>query len=181
MTARDSSTHELLAPPVVVATMLGMCQGLLADGVLSKDEILALDEWMRERPRVAIEWPGKQIATRLARVLEDGKIDDIERNDMQELLEAVLREASAKYPRVTGAPPPIEAELAGRHVALMGKFAAGERAVAGAVRMAQGILDRALDERTEIVVLGFGVERTRRSAPRVQQISERDLLSALTA
>ena len=39
-------------------SLLGLCAGMLADGVLNNEEILFLNNWLTDNQALASEWPG---------------------------------------------------------------------------------------------------------------------------
>ncbi len=82
-----------------VDELLGICKGLIADGVVVELEAIALDEWCRANPAIASEWPATVLADRLRAVFADGMVTDEERSELRDLLE-----------RIVGGPP--EAALA---------------------------------------------------------------------
>lgn len=71
-------------------SLLGICAGLLADGVLTDEEIKYLDVWLADHGEIAVTWPGEVIAARAREVLKDGVITEEERNYLKSTLEALL-------------------------------------------------------------------------------------------
>ncbi|QKJ65275.1 NAD-dependent DNA ligase [Deefgea piscis] len=62
--------------------LLGICQGIMADQVLSDQEIHFLSNWVKQNPAVTENWPGKTIARRLHEILFDGVITKEERESL---------------------------------------------------------------------------------------------------
>ena len=60
----------------------GICHGILADGVVDDDEVIALDKWLKENAYLASYYPYDEIRSLVATVLEDGIIDDDERRQL---------------------------------------------------------------------------------------------------
>ena len=60
----------------------GICHGILADGVVDDDEVMALDKWLVENEYLASYYPYDEIRSLVASVLEDGVIDDDERKQL---------------------------------------------------------------------------------------------------
>lgn len=60
-------------------SLLGICSGLIADGLLNDLEIQFLRTWLIENVEVASSWPGEVLHKRVADVLVDGVITDEER------------------------------------------------------------------------------------------------------
>ena len=59
-------------------TLLGICAGLLADQGLNEQEVLFLDQWLKENDAIADVWPGEMIAQRVRHALADGVVTDDE-------------------------------------------------------------------------------------------------------
>jgi NAD-dependent DNA ligase len=76
----DRSIHE----------MLGLVKGVLADGVVSDADARALSNWLSANPDAMRVWPGYVLSSRLRKIFEDGVIDETERQDLTELLEATV-------------------------------------------------------------------------------------------
>lgn len=56
----------------------GLLHGILADNVITKDELLGLEAWMEEREHLKKCWPYDEIESLIIAVLKDGVIDDQE-------------------------------------------------------------------------------------------------------
>jgi NAD-dependent DNA ligase len=67
-------------------SLLGICTGLLADRVLSDEEIRFLDTWLAENSDIATVWPGDVIYSRVQHVLNDGIITEEERDNLKKTL-----------------------------------------------------------------------------------------------
>ncbi|MBW1723595.1 MAG: BRCT domain-containing protein [Deltaproteobacteria bacterium] len=80
-------------------SLLGICAGLLADGVLSDDEIHFLSVWLDENENIATTWPGEVVYARVKDVLADGVVTEDERDylkqSLSELLGAPFQETGA--------------------------------------------------------------------------------------
>jgi NAD-dependent DNA ligase len=75
-----------------VAELLGLCKGMIADGVVNEDEAIALKVWLRSHPDVAVAFPGKQLAERLDRIFADGVIQDDERAELETMVADLVGE-----------------------------------------------------------------------------------------
>lgn len=114
--------------------LVGICSGIVADGKVTDDEILFLQQWIQEHAEVTSVWPGNMIAQRIADILEDGIITTEERDDL--LL--TLQEISGNLYLETGVAQqdtpalPIDEnphiEISGKTVCFTGKFIFGPRA-----------------------------------------------------
>ncbi|MEX2496525.1 MAG: hypothetical protein WD448_10575, partial [Woeseia sp.] len=71
-------------------TLLGLCSGMLADGRLSDDEILFLDNWLTEHDDIANTWSGEVLYERIRAALSDGVIDDSDRSSLLATLESLI-------------------------------------------------------------------------------------------
>ena len=72
-----------------ISEMIMVIRKVLADGVVTEEEAVALSEWTERRPEVVEAWPGKVLAHRFERIFEDGDVDPDEREDLQRLLRAL--------------------------------------------------------------------------------------------
>jgi len=71
---------------ILVSEMLGLCKGILSDGVLVESEIVFLDKWLGKNRGVQSHFVGKKVIQRISRILADERIDEEERLDLQTLL-----------------------------------------------------------------------------------------------
>lgn len=72
-----------------VTELCGLAKGLILDQHLSDGEILGLRDWLRHHPDVAAAFPGRQIAKRVVAALDDGFVDEAEREDLLLMLQAL--------------------------------------------------------------------------------------------
>lgn len=73
-----------------LAALLGIAQGMLADGILTDAEIHFLDEWLTNNSAIATTWPGDLIHRRIRDVLEDGIVTPEERSHLVETLQKLI-------------------------------------------------------------------------------------------
>lgn len=152
----DRALHELL----------GVCRGILLDGVVTEDEAIGLRSWMDANPEAAYQWPGSVIAGRLNRMFEDLRIDDAERADLRDTLEMLVE---GHVSTMTGAnattslpldQPAPTVEFDGNVFVLTGRFAFGPRRVCqGAVQELGGVCEPRITQRTNYLVLGTFASR----------------------
>lgn len=114
-----------------VDEFLGICRGVIYDGRLNDEEIVRLEGWCRFNRAAFGQWPLDVIATRLSRALEDGIVEDGEREELVNLVEAFVGssqadnlEAPTTLPLTD--PPPI-ITYPGRVFCFTGTFAFGTR------------------------------------------------------
>lgn len=119
-----------------VAELLGFARGLLADGRVTDDEIVALRRWMAANPDALSSWPGNVLAERVLRVLQDGTVTGEERADLTALLadatgtivEDNITGPVATPTRLAYTEPPPAIAFRGRRFVLTGRFYLGTRA-----------------------------------------------------
>jgi NAD-dependent DNA ligase len=70
--------------------LLGLTEGLMADGRLADSEILFLRDWLENHHAFASSFPGNVIHARIAEVLEDGIITQEEREHLTETLNKLI-------------------------------------------------------------------------------------------
>jgi NAD-dependent DNA ligase len=63
---------------------------MLADGKLTDDEILFLNNWLAENGEIAGTWPGDVLFRRVQKALSAGRISDAERAHLQETLSDLI-------------------------------------------------------------------------------------------
>jgi NAD-dependent DNA ligase len=71
--------------------LLGICQGITADGALHDREVHFLQTWLSQFREVTTQWPGKTLARRVDEILRDGVITDTEREDLMSALNTMCR------------------------------------------------------------------------------------------
>lgn len=141
--------------------MLGLCKGVLADGVIVEREAIALEEWCRANPELATEWPASILGERLRRIFEDGIVDDEERADLGALLRQIVGgppEASLCDRYATTLPldnPAPAVRIRGSYFVFTGKFLYGQRRVCmAAVDVRGGTSQKYLTGSTNYLVVG---------------------------
>jgi len=60
----------------------GIIQGILADGVLTDNEINGLDAWLKKHTELNIVWPASELVEQMKRIYADGFIDENERKNL---------------------------------------------------------------------------------------------------
>jgi NAD-dependent DNA ligase len=116
-----------------ISEMLGLVKGLLADGVLTDPEILAIKQWLVAHRDLQSEWCVKTIADRIENVLADGTITEDERADLLDIFNQLTgggigvigKEQLATQLPVDQGHQPIS--VPGKKFVFTGKFAFGPR------------------------------------------------------
>jgi hypothetical protein len=146
-----------------VDEFIGICRGVLFDGEVSDKDIVRLEAWCKSHRAAFAQWPLDVIATRLARVLEDGLVEEEERKDLQAMLaelvggEAEGVQASTNLPLTQPAPTVLFPE----HLfCFTGTFAFGTRKVCEAAVMArQARCTRSISSSVQYLVIGSRATR----------------------
>lgn len=119
---------------VAIEHLLGMAQGMLADGHLHDMEIQFLSSWIASNPEAAQSWPVSAVAARLRDALADGKISDEERDYLMATLRDLLANDFSETGSVSQEPTrlpvtdDVDVDLDAAGVCLTGEFAYGTRA-----------------------------------------------------
>ena len=72
-------------------SLLGICQGVMADGCLNNKEIVFLGNWLANNEQLAKEWPGNILSKRIQKVIEDGIISEEEREHLEKHPKGITR------------------------------------------------------------------------------------------
>lgn len=145
----------------LVAELLGLCKGLVADGVVNEDEAIALRQWLRANPDAAMQFPGNVLASRLNRIFADGEVDLDERIELEEILQSLVgdtpeRDTNLDRPtRIVFDSPLPTLFFDGVEYVFTGQFAYGtRRACERAIQERGGRAVKALSGRTGVLVVG---------------------------
>jgi hypothetical protein len=148
-----------------VTELLGLCKGVLLDGVVTDGEMVALDEWLAAHVEIAQDWPADVLYDRLRRAFDDGAIDEDERAHFKGLLEqlvgpadgARLVDAATRLP--LDVPPPV-VEFPERAFCFTGHFVWGPRPkLVQAVEERGGTCHKAPRKDTDYLVIGTVASR----------------------
>ncbi|CAA0095211.1 DNA ligase [BD1-7 clade bacterium] len=69
-----------------IAELLGICKGVLADGILAIEECYFIVEWLAYHPECLDVWPANVLSESLNNALEDGKLSSEEESELLEIL-----------------------------------------------------------------------------------------------
>lgn len=127
------AAHPLTEPLVAPADdeLLGVCEGILIDGIVTIAEVRGLVEWLEEHPRFTRNWPGDSILSRSREVLSDGSLSDEEASMIETLLRSSVSGIPQPEPKSADAAgfdelPPATV-LSGKSLCFTGEFAFGTR------------------------------------------------------
>ncbi|HUR35391.1 MAG TPA: BRCT domain-containing protein [Vicinamibacterales bacterium] len=73
-----------------LSEMLGLAKGMLADGEVNEAEARYLRDWGNNHPDALLQWPLNVVFRRLNQHFADGRVDEAERSELRELLEALI-------------------------------------------------------------------------------------------
>lgn len=145
----------------------GICQGVLADGIVNEQESCFLRDWLETNRDVHSLWPFTDIVARVRRIFADGIVTAEERDELKTILLAITGTAEGETPIAdtsTGlpldTPPPARIEFLGSEFCVTGKFAFGTRdAVVTAIASAGGTFNSAPRQATRYLVIGHFASR----------------------
>lgn len=143
-----------------VSEFMGLCQGVIADGVISQDEITYIARWLESHPDSWGSWPVSTIISRLNSILSDEIYSEDEERDLLELMTSICRVSNANealamssdlplsYPA-----PPVNVE--GYTFCLTGTFEFGTRmAVINELEKRGGIMLNGIRKDLDYLIVG---------------------------
>ncbi len=140
--------------------MLGLVKGIIADGIVSVEETIILNNWIAANPEASQMWPGDVLTDRLRSIFEDGVVTDEERNDLLHFLEQVTGERSFiedgnAATRLPLDEPPPQLCFQSQVFVFTGRFLFGTRArCEQAVCQRGGVCEGIITQRTNALVIG---------------------------
>lgn len=145
-----------------ISELMGFAKGMLADGKIDDEEILALGKWVLANSEVAELWPVSVILARLDKILVTGrKIEEADRVGMRDLLSDLtgsvgfdehFQNVTSRLPLCKPTPSVV---IPGKTFVFTGKFIYGiRRDCQRAIVDRGGIAEDSVTKRTSYVVLG---------------------------
>lgn len=112
--------------------LLGLCKGVAADGRVCQDEALYMLNWLQANDHVRDKWPANIIRVRIVEYLEDGIVDQDEREELFDLMRQIVGsvDAPAALNFSTSLPfddPQPDLLFSGQRFCLTGQFIFGPR------------------------------------------------------
>ena len=148
--------------------LLGLARGLLADQVLTDDEIMFLHKWLEDRYSMTSSFPGNVIYNRIKEVLADGVITEEERDHLVETLNMLVE---GKLEELSGQVDLTELwfdevgliDFHNTRFCLTGNFVFGPKDICRtAIEERGGIVSQTVDNEPEFLVVGgMGVDAWR--------------------
>jgi hypothetical protein len=149
-----------------ISELLGLAKGIVMDGVVTQEEAEGLAEWVLRNREFVTVWPLDILIERFDRIFADGKVDEEERNELKELLEALVGAGATDRLDVHGTtqlpltqPPPL-IQFPGKVFVLTGKFTYGSRRKCEEqIRIRGGVCESSVTLRTHYLVVGLLASR----------------------
>lgn len=144
-----------------VDELLGLCKGLVADGVVNDAEARFLAQWLTLNRESTDSWPANILFERLRSMLADGHLDKAEEVELLALLMDVTGGDASRlnaHSLSTGLPisdpvPPIS--FPGRSFCLTGKFVFGAREKCRSeIEVRGGTLVDSINAQLDFLVIG---------------------------
>ena len=74
--------------------LIGLCRGVIADGMINLAEAQYIQEWLAQRPNLLETWLASDLNRLLGKILEDGVLSDREQKELSKMLEEVIGDPS---------------------------------------------------------------------------------------
>lgn len=146
---------------VAIEHLLGMAQGMLADGHLHDMEIQFLSAWIESNAEAAQEWPISAVAARLRNALADGVITEEERDHLTATLRDLLANDFSETGSATQEPTrlpltdEVDVQVDAAGFCLTGEFAYGTRsACQRLLEKAGGVAIDSVSKKIRYLVVG---------------------------
>ena len=118
-----------------VDQLVGICAGILSDGVVNEKEAEFFNQWLRTHAPLEPAWPFTDIISRLDRIFADGVCDAEEREELRDVMAALCGFSEKPNAKVdmqhsTTLPlnnPPPKVVFEGKRFHVTGQFAFGSR------------------------------------------------------
>src|SRR5690554_464876 len=113
-----------------VDQLIGLCEGILADGSVVQQEAEFLRNWVATNPELISCWPANVLFERLHEFLADGVLDSSEEQELLGLLMDITGLHTAEGKTASTLPlcsPVPDIEFEGKKFVLTGRFASGAR------------------------------------------------------
>lgn len=143
-----------------VCEVLGLLHGLLADDQVVDKEVVFLAKWLTANGEFATQWPFDRLVLRLGAILQDERIEEVERADLHGVMMEIIGHPSPDY--FVNAPtafpltkPEPKIAFHQKRFVLTGKFVYGPRKLCQAEIAARGgECDDNVTLQTDYLVIG---------------------------
>lgn len=144
-----------------VDELIGICKGVLFDGVTVQEEAEMMLAWMETNRQAANKWPANILYARISTMLEDGVLDIDEQAELLDVLMHITGPAAHLnnvHSSSTGLPltqPQPDIIFLGQLFCVTGKFASGTRnEINGIIESRGGIAKTKPTKQTNYLVIG---------------------------
>ena len=145
-----------------VDELIGLCRGVLADGVVTDGEGRFLLQWMESNRDAANQWPANVLYRRLREMLVDQVLDVEEQSELIDLLSDITggvlpvdRRIASLSSALPLCRPPPEIVFPERRFCLTGKFVYGSRKQCEAIVSERGgLAESSPTQSTSFLVIG---------------------------
>jgi hypothetical protein len=115
--------------------LIGLCKGLIADGVVNQAEAEFIQSWLRNNKEVSSKWPANVLYVRINEMLKDDILDQGEQKELFDTLMqltggAIIEQKNTDTILSTSLPltkPNPKVIFKNRNFCFTGKFATGSR------------------------------------------------------
>lgn len=144
----------------LIDELIGICRGVIADGVVDEREAIFLGQWIENHRDIADRWPVNVLYARLTEMLKDGVLTQQEQQDLLETLQEITGEDSllGEGDRSTTLPldrPEPLVEFDGKTFCLTGRFVFGSNIECEeTIAELGGVVESAPGKDTDYLVIG---------------------------
>lgn len=115
--------------------LIGLCKGIIADGVVNQSEAEYIQSWLRNNKEVSDKWPASVLSIRIEEMLKDNILDGDEQKELFDTLiqltgGAIIEQKNTDTILSTSLPltrPCPKIIFKNRNFCFTGKFATGNR------------------------------------------------------
>ena len=130
MSKRARSRNALRIQDRLIDELIGICRGIIADGVVEESEAIFLGQWIENHREVSMKWPVNVVYARVTEMLRDGVLSSDERQELLGTLRDLTGEGTPLQEpnQSTTLPltqPEPNVEFGGSVFCLTGKFVFG--------------------------------------------------------
>lgn len=141
--------------------LLGIVDGIVADGHIADSEVHFLSTWMSAHAEAAAEWPGSLIHRKVREILADGIITNTEKEHLLKVLQDVgatfFSESGSASAEVATLPidDVVTVKMDGASICLTGEFIYGTRAACERLALRAGAMPSdSVSRRVDYLIIG---------------------------